>query len=162
MIATEGHLGYGLIQRQTITELMTDWLGMGARILVWARMHLHAWVCRESRGACLWSLPVQWSCEVSERWQQFTTDSREIGEIWSPFQNKAPKIIENPLNMGPERFLAWMILTSTEVQIRFQHLSIHGIDTFYLSASYSCINHYFLISSGLPLIHLLTFFSITP
>lgn len=42
MIATEGQLGYGLIQWQTIAELMGERRGMCASVSVSAYMHLHA------------------------------------------------------------------------------------------------------------------------
>lgn len=115
-------------------------------------VHLHAWVCRESRGACLWSLPVQWSSEVSERWQQFNRGRGKIWERWSPFQNKVQKITENPLYMWPEQFCTWKILTPTELQIRFQHSFTQVTVSFKMSPfSHFLLPHFSSASSSFQL-----------
>ena len=62
---------------------------------------VHAGVCRKGRGACRWSLPVHWSCEVSERWQRFNTDrTGKYEKCGALFQNKVQKMTRNPQRLS--------------------------------------------------------------
>lgn len=145
MIATEGHSGCGLIQWQTITELMGKWLCVRMCVCVSACLSVsgeqESMSMKSSSTVKLWGF---WKVTAVQHGPKENRRSTE-----HPFKNKGLKITKRPaLHMTWTAFV-WNTLTSTKPHMRFRCLFLHA------AVSPNCVPlqsffSFLLISSFLP------------